>query len=75
MNLTFLELPAFTEVLTTLVNDNDYRLFQNQLSEAPEPGLSCLEPAACARPEYVSRDVEKAVGREFFTCSFRGIRR
>jgi hypothetical protein len=36
MNLTFLELPIFTRKIVEFVNDNEYRIFQNQISEAPE---------------------------------------
>jgi hypothetical protein len=36
MNLTFLETSIFTKDLTSLVNDDEYRLFQNELGRAPE---------------------------------------
>jgi hypothetical protein len=36
MNLTFVEQPEFTKVITNLLNDDDFRLFQNELGRAPE---------------------------------------
>src|SRR5471030_2612567 len=36
MNLTFVEQPLFTKAITELIEDNDYRLFQNKIAKAPE---------------------------------------
>jgi hypothetical protein len=50
MELTFVEASLFTKVITELIDDNDYRLFQNELSKAPErwpvvPGSGGLRKA------------------------------
>jgi hypothetical protein len=55
MNLTFLELPAFSRKIVEFVDNNDYRVFQNQLGEAPErwpvvPGSGGLRKARMRLP-------------------------
>ena len=50
MNLTFVEQPLFTKAITELIDDNDYRVFQNEISQAPErwpvvPGSGGLRKA------------------------------
>jgi hypothetical protein len=50
MNLTFVEQSLFTRAITELIDDNDYRLFQNEISQAPErwpvvPGSGGLRKA------------------------------
>ena len=36
MDLTFVERPEFTKVITTISDDEQLRLFQNELSQAPD---------------------------------------
>jgi hypothetical protein len=36
MNLTFIERPEFTKVITAITDDEHFRAFQNELSKAPE---------------------------------------
>ncbi len=36
MDLTFVERPEFTKVITTFTDDEQLRLFQNELAKAPE---------------------------------------
>ncbi len=55
MNLTFLETPVFTKDVTELLDDDDYRLFQNELGAAPErwplvPGTGGLRKARMRLP-------------------------
>jgi len=55
MNLTFLETPIFTQDLIGCVDDNGYRLFQNEISQAPErwpvvPGTGGLRKARMRLP-------------------------
>jgi len=55
MNLTFLETSIFTKDVTGYVDDDDYRLFQNEISQAPErwpvvPGTGGLRKARMRLP-------------------------
>lgn len=50
MKLTFVEQPLFTKAITELIDDNDYRVFQNEISQAAErwpvvPGSGGLRKA------------------------------
>jgi hypothetical protein len=38
VKLTFIESRGFSEKLATLLADDDYRIFQNELQESPEKG-------------------------------------
>jgi hypothetical protein len=55
VDLTFEEASLFTKVVIELVNDNDYRLFQNEISKAPDrwpvvPGSGGLRKARMRLP-------------------------
>lgn len=55
MRLTFLETSSFTDDITDLLDDDDYRRFQNELGSAPErwpvvPGTGGLRKARMRLP-------------------------
>ena len=50
MNLTFVEASVFTKLITAIIDDNEFRKFQNELGKAPDrwpvvPGSGGLRKA------------------------------
>ena len=49
MKMTFIETPAFTEMITGLLSDNDYRVLQEHLLMSPTVGPVIAGTAGCRK--------------------------
>jgi hypothetical protein len=74
MDLTFVERPEFTKVITTITDDEQLRLFQNELSKAPDrwPVVAGTGGLRKARMRLSGRG--KSGGARVLYLSFRGTR-